>query len=489
MSALPTVEVEIPYAPRTWARKLHRSFKRKAALILHRRAGKTTAVLNHHQRAALDDEWEMARLQSLLPDKSEAFLRPLLKHRVYWHVMPTLTQARLVAWDILKEISSVVPGAKPNISEMLITYPNGNKLQLRGADDPDSLRGPGLSGLSLDEYSQIPPKAYYEVLSKALADHLGYVIFGGTIQGKDQLYELYHGAPATAEEPARAGAKDDPEWYAVWQDIDVSLQTEAGPTVSALMSALEDDRRAVLKGQMTQAAFDQEWYLSPEAAIKGAIYGKELAALRLAGQITRVPHDPALPVDTDWDLGVGDSTAIWFSQSLRSGEVRLIDYYEASGEGFPHYAKVLRGQGLDGPTHRASYVYGKHWGPHDIQVREFGTGKTRLETAASYGIRFEITPRLTSSEKGAEVEEGINAGRLLLPRCWFDSTLTDPGLEALSHYRREYNERLQEFRSTPVHDWSSHGADAFRGLAVRHQVPVEQKRQQAASAPRDFQWA
>lgn len=410
----------------------------------------------------MDDAWEMARLRYLLPDTSEAFLKPLLKRRVYWHVMPTLKQAKLVAWDMLKEFSRPIPGAKPNNSELEITYPNGNKLRLLGADEPDSLRGPALSGLSLDEYSQIPGHAFGEVLSKALGDHLGYAIFSGTIKGKDQLYTTYE------------AAKISPEWYAVWQDIDVSLSTETGPTITALQRAMEDDRKLVLQGVMTQAEFDQEWYLSPEAAIKGAIYGDQLAAARKDGRITRVPHEPTLPVDTDWDLGVGDHTAIWFSQSLRTGEVRLIDYHEASGEGFPYYAQVLRQKAVE-----RGYTYGTHWAPHDISVRELGTGKSRLETAKGLGIVFDVTPRLSRSEKG-EVEDGINAARMLLPRCWFDSEKCGAGLEALLHYRRDYNARLDEFKAVPVHDWASHGADAFRGLAVRHQPP-KPKREDAFS--------
>jgi phage terminase large subunit len=438
--------------------------------VLHRRAGKTTAVLNHHQRAAVDDAWEMARLRYLLPEAPEAHLRPLLHRRVYWHVMPTLKQAKEVAWDMLKEFSGPIPGVRHNNSELTVLYPNGNKLKLVGADDPDSLRGPALSGLSLDEYSQIPGRTFGEVLSKALADHLGYAIFSGTIKGKDQLYDTY------------TAAKDNREWYAVWQDIDTSLATEAGPTITALRRAMEDDRNLVLQKVMTQAEYDQEWYLSPEAAIKGAIYGNEMAEARKAGRITRVPFDPALPVDTDWDLGIGDAMSCWFTQSLRSGEVRVIDYYEAQGEGIPHYAKMLRQKETD-----LGYVYGKHWGPHDIAVRELGTGKTRLETFREHGFAFMVTPRLAPGNKG-EVEEGINAVRLLLARCWFDETRCEAGLEALRHYRRDFNTRLDEFKAEPVHDWASHAADAFRGLAVRHQIPIEKKRK--ASAPRGFgEWA
>jgi phage terminase large subunit len=340
-----------------------------------------------------------------------------------------------------------------NNSELCVTYPTGNKVQLIGADDPDSLRGPALSGLTLDEYSQIAPQAFGEVLSKALGDHLGYCIFLGTIKGKDQLYNTYQ------------AAKDDPNWYAAWQDIDESLATEAGPTITALKRAMEDDRKLVLQGVMTQAEFDQEWFLSPEAAIKGAIYGTELAAARKEGRICRVPYDPALPVDTDWDLGIGDAMSIWFSQSTRSGEVRLIDYYETTDDGLPQVADMLG---------RRGYSYGKHWAPHDIMVRELGTGKSRLEVAAGFGLKFEVTPRIHGAA-GMEVEEGIRALRLLLPRCWFDADKCAAGLEALLHYRRDFNTRLQEFKPGPVHDWSSHAADAARGLAVRHQTPKAER--------------
>jgi phage terminase large subunit len=371
---------------------------------------------------------------------------------------------------MLKEFSAPIPGVKQNNSDLEITYPNGNKVRLIGADDPDRLRGPALSGLSLDEYSQIHASVFGEVLSKALGDHLGYAIFAGTIKGKDQLYDTYQ------------AAKGNEDWYAVWQDIDTSLATEAGPTLAALTRALDDDRKLVLRGLMTQAEFDQEWYLAPEAAIKGAIYGAELAAARVAGRITRVPFDPALPVDTDWDLGIGDATAIWFSQSLRTGEVRLIDYYEASGESIQHYAKVLKDRATE-----LGYVYGSHWGPHDVTVRELGTGKTRVETAREHGISFKVTPRLTGAQAG-EVEEGINAVRLLLARCWFDEKRTEAGLEALLHYRRDFNTRLDEFKATPVHDWASHGADAFRGLAVRHQVPVEARKRPPVEESRVYAW-
>jgi len=359
--------------------------------------------------------------------------------------MPARNQAKLVVWDRVKYYAGVVPGVKFNEAELLVRYPNGNKLQLFGADDPDALRGPAFSGLSFDEYSQQPRNIFSEVLSKSLGDHLGYAMFVGTIKGKDHLFLTWD------------AAKDSADWFSLWQDADRSLATEDGPTIKLLETAMSDDRKLIAQGLMTQEEYEQEWFLSTEAAIKGQWYQRELREARLADRICRVPHDPALPVDTSWDLGVNDTTAIWFSQSTRGGEIRLIDYYEHSGEGLPHYAQVLKDKG---------YHYGTHWGPHDVQVRELGSGRSRIETAKALGIAFRVTPNIG-------VDEGIHAARLLFSRCYFDEQKCKAGLEALRHYRKRYNATLQEFTGTPVHDWASNGADAFRYLAVWHKTPED----------------
>lgn len=436
--------VEIQYKPRNWARSFHDSFKRFAAVVLHRRAGKTTCVVNHHLRAALNDDWERRRLLYLRPTLSAKDLEELVHPvggRHYGHVMPTRVQAKMVVWDKLKHYA-IDTGSKPNESELLLKLPNGNKIQLFGADDPDAMRGPAFSGLSFDEYSQQPRNIYSEVLSKALADHLGYAVFLGTIKGKDHLYETHR------------KAKESEDWFTLWQDIDRSLQTEDGITVQLLKQAMDDDRKQIQLGLMSQAEFDQEWYLSPEAAIQGAFYGEILAQLRKEGHMVRVPYDPAIPVDTDWDLGI-DAMAIWFTQRLQSGEVRVIDYHEDIGGGLAECIKVLKSK---------PYIYGEHWAPHDIEVREISSGTTRRQIARSMGIDFKVTPKI-------DVQDGINAVRFLLNRCWFDEEKCNAGLNALTHYRKTRNERMGIFTAVPVHDWSSHGADAFRGFAVRYRQP------------------
>lgn len=439
----------IPYRPRNWAKAFHASYKRFAVLVLHRRCGKSTAVINHHQRAALVDAWERGRLLFLKPGlaRKEQDLEELIHPpggRHYGHVMPTYKVAKLAVWDKVKHYARGVRGVVLNEQELLVRYPNGNKFQLFGADHPDSLRGPAFSGLSFDEYSQQDPEIFGSVLSKALGDHLGYAIFLGTIKGKDHLYRTWEAATKAPE-----------TWFSLWQDVDTSLATEEGITIQLLSQAMADDRDLIVQGLMSQDDYDQEWYLSADAAIKGAFFAKEMQVAKTEGRIRAVPYDPALPVDTDWDLGVDDSTTIWFSQSLRSGEIRLIDYYENSGEGLPHYVKVLQ---------EKPYVYGTHNGPHDIKVRELGTGKSRIESARALGVNFEVTAKL-------DLGDGINATRAFLARCWFDAVQCARGIECLRNYRKVWNASLGQFTGTPVRNFATHGADALRGLATRHRPP------------------
>ncbi|MGW8181133.1 MAG: hypothetical protein ACWGQW_20580, partial [bacterium] len=332
---------------------------------------------------------------------------------------------------------------------------NGSRLRIHGVDNPDSLRGMYFDGVVLDEYGLFPANAWSEVIWPMLTDRQGWALMMGTPNGKNDFY-------TKAME-----AKGDKEgWFFA----------EYPASVTGL---IDGDELARARDQMTDDEYRQEYECSFEAAVKGSIYGKDLELAESEGRIGSVPADPALPVDTDWDLGIGDSMAIWFSQSLRSGEVHLIDYVEGSGEGFPFYAQVLDSKG---------YAYGRHWAPHDITVRELGTGRSRLEVAREFGIRFEVTPRIHKAQAN-EVEEGIHAVRMLLGKCFFDRVKCKDGIEALRHYRRDYNQRLDEFKASPVHDWASHGADAFRGLAVRHRIPQEKKEKRAVQMPREWTWS
>ena len=433
-------QVEIPYKPRPLQREVHelRRSHRFVVLVCHRRFGKTVLGVNELQRSALTTKRQRPRVA---------------------YIGPTYRQGKSVAWDYMQFYSRPVPGVQVNQAELRVDYPNQGQMRIYGADNPDSLRGIYLDDVAFDEYGLHPSQTYTEVIAPALVDRGGSALFMGTPNGKNQFWDIAQHAKARV-------AAGDQDWaYAEYKASQTGLLDEA----------YLSQARAV----MTADEYAQEFECSWEAAVKGAIYSKELETARLDKRIGPVPYDPALPVDTDWDLGIGDAMAIWFSQSTRSGEVRLIDYMEGSGEGFPFYARAMATK---------PYVYGKHWAPHDIQVRELSSGRSRLEVARAQGIKFEITPRMQDSTAG-EVEEGIHAVRMLFPRCWFDAEKCKLGLESLMGYRRDYNQRLGEFKATPVHDWASHGADAFRGLAVRHQTPREAKKRAASSMPRNYTWS
>lgn len=451
-------EIEIPYRPRKWAAPFHASFARSSVLVLHRRAGKTTATLNHHQRSAVDDAWEAARLKFVEPKFTNAEIEELLQHRQYGHILPLLGQAKSVAWEPLKRIAAVIPHAIPNESELSIKYrrapkkgravvpvtgplnPDANTTSVRlfGADNPDAFRGLPFSGVAYDEYSQQPPNIHGEVVSKALADHLGYAVFEGTIKGKNQLYRAYE------------SSKDDPTWFTLWQDVDKTLATEDGATITAIRRAMQDDIDQIAKGLMLQSEYDQEWYLSPSAAIKGAYYGKLLEQAIKEGRVGRVPHDPALPVHDVWDLGKGPKMSVGMFQRF-GRSVQMIDYHQGTeSDGIPQVIAALKDKG---------YNWGRHFAPHDIKSTDLGTGKTRLETARALGWIFQEVPDIG-------VDNGINAGRLLFPRLWINETRCQQFIDAIGQYRQEWDDRRGMFRDQPLHDWASHPADMYRYAAV-----------------------
>lgn len=330
----------------------------------------------------------------------------------------------MIAWDMMKKYSRVIPGIKYNESELTVTYPNGSKIRLLGADNPDSLRGIALWGVVFDEYSQQPSSIFPEIVRPALADNKGYAIWIGTPKGHNNFYDLYE-----------LSLKDDN-----WMGMLLTVKDT---------NVLDDEEVEDARVVMSSDEFKQEFYCSFDAAIQGAYYSDQMEELRARERFTVVPYEESLPVNTYWDLGIGDATSIVFVQFV-GVEKRIIDYYENSGEGLAHYVKVLQEKG---------YVYGDHYAPHDIQVKELGTGLTRLEQASALGLDFLITPNI-------RVEDGINAVRSVLGSCWFDKEKTDRLIECLSQYHKEWDDKRGVFRNIPYHDWSSHGADAFRYFAV-----------------------
>lgn len=391
------------YQPRDPFMPLHTRDKRWSCIVAHRRAGKTVACIADLITCAIATKKQNAR---------------------YAYIAPFYGQAKQVAWDYLMRLSQPVRSDATLSDPKSVTLRNGSKITIYGADNADALRGMYLDGVVLDEYGDMRPSVWGEVIRPLLADRKGWATFIGTPKGKNNFWEVFE----------QAGR--EPGW--------MRLELKASETGLLDAAELDDARRT-----MTPEQFAQEFECAFDVPALGAIYRAEYSAAKDGGRITRVPYDPVLPVSTFWDLGMGDATTIWFAQS-HGREIRLIDYYEASGEGLPHYAQILNQKG---------YVYGRHYAPHDIQVRELGTGRSRYEVALNLGIRFDVVPM-------AGLEDGIHAARMVFSRCWFDEEKCRRGLECLQNYRRDYNNKLGEFKATPVHDWASHGADAFRYLAL-----------------------
>lgn len=375
-------------------------------MVVHRRGGKTVASINDLQKAALSNERRWP------PPK-------------YAYIAPFYNQAKRIAWGYAKHYADPVPGREFNESELKITYPTGAELRLYGADNPDSLRGDYLDGVVPDEYADWMPSVWPLVVRPMLSDFRGWAAFIGTPKGRNAFYDLHKAAEA-----------DPDNWFTM--------------TLRASESGLiAPEELADLKRSMSAEQFAQEFECDFDAAVVGAYYGQEIAEARRLGRICEVQCEPHLPVHTAWDLGIGDSTAIWFFQVVRS-EIRVIDHYENHGQALPHYASVLASK---------PYRYGDDYVPHDAKVRELGTGRTRIEVLQQLGR----SPKLVPAHK---LGDGIEAARLSLMMCWFDSAKCGAGVDALSQYQKEYDEKKRDFRDTPRHDWTSHSADAFRYLAM-----------------------
>jgi len=408
-----TVRVDTGYRPRPLQQEIHAGRRRFSVVVCHRRFGKTVMAVN-----------ELIH---------EALACPLVRPR-YAYIAPLFKQAKATAWDYLRAYTAPVPGREVHETELRVALPGDRQIRLYGADNPDALRGIYLDGVVLDEYAQMSPRAWTEVIRPALADRGGWAIFIGTPMGHNAFHDLFAAAQAGG-----------PDWWAACY--------RASQT-----GVIDPAELAAARAAMGEDEYAQEFECSFEAAVKGAYFGRDMAAAEADGRIAAVPYDPAAPVHTAWDLGIGDATAIWFVQ-LVGARIHVIDYLEASGEGLGWYARRLA---------ERPYVYARHLAPHDAAAREWGSGRTREEQARQLGIPFDIVPNVA-------VDDGINAARAILPRCVFDRARCAAGIEALKLYRKDWDEGRQAFRDKPRHDWASHAADAFRYLALgirdRYQPP------------------
>lgn len=365
-----------------------------------------------------------------------AVIKEALKRRGnYFYIFPEYSQGKKALWnnvdkDGLRTInhapSEIVKNK--NKTEMLIELINGSTIQIIGASNVDRIVGSNPAGVVFSEFSLIDPMVWGYILP-ILKENDGFAWFNFTPRGNNHARRLYD------------QNKNNPDWFVQkYTALDCGVFSK---------EELEDTRLEYISIYGDDDLFEQEFMTSFEAAVAGAYYGKIMNRLESNGQIKPVPHFPDEPVYTAWDLGYNDTTAIWFYQKV-AGEIRVIDFYEMSGEGLSHYAEILQ---------KRPYVYGKHFLPHDAKNHSIDTGQSRIQTLQKLGVK-----NLTVLPKTG-ILDGINQVRNILPICFFDEKKCERGLDALREYHKEFDEKNKVWRSRPKHDWSSNAADAFRYLA------------------------
>ena len=400
------MKVQIPYSPRPQQAYLHQQLDkyRYGLLLCHRRFGKTTLCLNHLLRCALTNKNYNPR---------------------YAYVAPTYKQAKSIAWDFLKFYAEKIPGTKFNETELRADFINGSRITLLSSENPDSIRGVYLDGVIVDEVAQIQASLIDEVITPALSDRKGFMIMVGTPAGMNNIFYDYY-----------LKAQEDKNW----------LLYKAKASETKIVDQEELDNALSVMGK---AKFDQEFECSFIGNVPGSIYGEIISDLEDKRRISNVPYDPSYLVHTAFDIGFKDDTTIIFFQDI-GHTINIIDCYSNRNQALPHYIQVMK---------EKPYIYGTHYAPHDIEVTEFTSGRSRRETAFQLGVKFKVVPK-------TPLEDGIHAVKMLLPRCQIDIDNCKPLLNALRHYHRRYNERERIYASKPVHSWSSHFADAMRVLAT-----------------------
>ncbi len=416
---------------------------KRAAVVWHRRAGKDDVAMNLIANEAIETVG------------------------TYWHMLPKATQGRKVVWDSInkrgqRRIEQAFPmgirAGQANSTEMKIPLVGGSFYQVVGSDRFEGLLGANPIGVVFSEWQRTNPAAW-EYIRPILRENGGWAIFIFTPFGRNHAKRTYDTFKRLAE--------TDDNYFAEIQNInDTGQLTEAD-----IQKERDED--------MSEALIQQEYYCSFTAPTEGAYYAKQLAKLEGAGYIGEFPYNPDLAVHTAWDIGYGDSTAIWFFQLQElSPIIHLIDYYQGEGEGLPHYARVLKARAVE-----KGYIYGQHIGPHDTEHGHFIVGQTVKARAKRYGINFSTNPRVDDKQ------ETIENVRVVLPLCRFNKEATQVGLDALWTYHKKFNEKMRVWSEEPEHDWASDGADAF-GEMAKHANKIRRRGQKPKpkGRPRAGDW-
>ena len=417
--------VTLPFCPRPWQVPLIECDKPRIVAVVHRRAGKSTAFVWRGLRKALTHQrLHIPRARRNLKNDPPRVV----------HVLPAqVSWKRTGLWDKTARAAETIPGATVFKSEMRVVLPNGGVYQCGGMDQPDSWRGGYADEVIEDEADDVIAAGLDMVIEPMLSDYDGARVKIGTPKGNGRLAAAYNDAEGDA---------DTARFLLPHQKT----------------RALDEAQIARLRRDLDEEEFAQELECSFTSPNSGSYYGKWLDKVIADDRVTKVTYDPRLPVHTCWDLGMDDSTAIWWFQRSPGGEWRFLEYHEDSGPGLDTYAKLV----LQKP-----YVYGRHFLPHDIEVRELtNQGRSRRQ----YLIGLGISPiRVVAAANPAD---RVAAVRAILPRAWFDAEGCKEGLNKLRAYHRQWNEHMGIWRSEPVHDGASHCADSI-GTGVQGSLDPE----------------
>lgn len=409
------------------------------ALAWHRRAGKDELLLN------------------------AIGCRAMMRPASYGYMFPTTAHARRSMWNsvnphtgrrrILESFPAEMLAKPPNETEMRIEFINGSNLVFFGSDNYDGVVGAAFAGLASSEHALANPSAY-AFFSPMLLENKGFFWAISTPRGRNHFKKMVD------------YAQESDKWFGQILPISVTKAVNDADLAEELAKFIHQYGH-----DEGTALFNQEYHVDFNAALLGAFYGREMAAVRAEERIDpTLTAEPGIPVHTAWDLGVRDDTAIWFFQVVGS-QIYILDYHVASGAGVEHYREVVFQK-----MQNNGWLKGKDFVPHDARVKEWGTGRTRVETMQSLDLRPFVVPQ-------ASLMDGINAVRQTLPRCVFhpNCDIGDmSGINALEQYQREYDDEKKVFKPHPLHNWCSHGADAFRYLSLawkeaRNDDPLPQK--------------
>jgi len=429
--------------------------------VYHRRFGKTVMMVNKLIEHALHCPFTNGR---------------------YAYLAPTYSQAEDVAWMYLDQYTEGIPGRKVELAKLAITIPTYQggeaRIRLYGVDSPKQrLRGLYLDGVVLDEYPWMPLSVWTDQVRPMLsdkqrsgADALGrrnqWADFIFTPFGRNHAYTMYKNAKIWQEGGTVAVDDGDGNEIAIGQDDWTATLMPVSET--QLIDA--EELRAV-RATAGRSKYEREYECSFDADIEGAIFGKEMRWLHRKGRLKSYPVIPGIPVNTAWDLGWDDHTSIVFFQVVNPEDIRIVDHYSKGFASLSHYADVMV---------EKNYMYGYNIFPHDVEVTELGTGKSRRAILQSLGVRVSTIPGKASLSK----QDMIHAAQALLPYCRFNSENCEALVDNLSLYRRNFNETTQTYGLEPAKGPQNHDADALQMLALGLRVSGSDLEQAQSSGGR-----